>query len=245
MIRSITCLAASIALISVGFLGAEAAAAVVVDPDAFPDGTVINNSFAGVTLTAMGSVSGPNVLSLNSGLASTGVRVFGFVDDYPVANSVLWGDGTIEELRADFAAGATSVSLDFIADDSSDENAELKAFNASDVLVASAFTPLNVSQPQGVPVTLTVSDPHIAYIRATWDGINESDNGALDNLVYTPVPEPATLIIWSLLGAGGVGVSVWRRRRSGQWIDGDVLRAPWPEENRQAIRQVIARGGLR
>jgi hypothetical protein len=49
------------------------------------------------------------------------------------------------------------------------------------------------------------------------------------------VPEPATIIIWSLLGAGSwLGMGVWRRRRP-------VGRQPWSPEARQAIHEIIAR----
>lgn len=50
------------------------------------------------------------------------------------------------------------------------------------------------------------------------------------------VPEPATLIIWSLLGLTGAGLSMVRRR------GGAVGRGPWPEESRIAIRQIIEQG---
>jgi len=52
-----------------------------------------------------------------------------------------------------------------------------------------------------------------------------------------PVPEPATIIVWSLLGAGGwLGIRVVRRR------GGSGGRQPWSNENRTAILEVIARG---
>ena len=47
-------------------------------------------------------------------------------------------------------------------------------------------------------------------------------------------PEPATIVVWSLLGAGSwFGMRVWRRRDSG--------RRPWSPQTRQAIRDIIAR----
>jgi hypothetical protein len=51
------------------------------------------------------------------------------------------------------------------------------------------------------------------------------------------VPEPATMIVWSLLGAASwLGMRVWRRgHRAG--------RQPWSPENRQAIFEVVSRGG--
>ncbi len=58
-------------------------------------------------------------------------------------------------------------------------------------------------------------------------------------LMATPytqtVPEPATMIVWSLLGtASWLGMRVWRSgRRIGR---------PWSEENRAAIRGIIEHG---
>ncbi len=50
------------------------------------------------------------------------------------------------------------------------------------------------------------------------------------------VPEPATIIIWSLLGFGSwLGLRISRRR-------GSVGRQAWSDENRQAIQDIVARG---
>jgi hypothetical protein len=52
----------------------------------------------------------------------------------------------------------------------------------------------------------------------------------------TQIPEPATIIIWSLLGAGSwLGMRVWRRK------GGPVGREPWSPENRQAIYEIVGR----
>jgi len=50
------------------------------------------------------------------------------------------------------------------------------------------------------------------------------------------VPEPCTIIVWSLLGAGSwLGMRVWRKPRS-------IGRRPWSPETRNAIHEIIARG---
>ena len=54
--------------------------------------------------------------------------------------------------------------------------------------------------------------------------------------IVRTVPEPASLLIWSLLGTGAAGLGVWRRRRRG---------TIWSEQNRQAIHQIIERGNRR
>jgi hypothetical protein len=130
------------------------AALIAVEPDAFPAGTVLNNAFPGVTFTAIGDagvLTNSNVLSLTDSHATTGTRVFGDTSGSPTA----WGDGSFSYLRADFAAGATMVSLDFAADDT-DSNPFLRAFNSANVMVASASVGL---VPLGSPVTLSVSAP--------------------------------------------------------------------------------------
>jgi len=48
---------------------------------------------------------------------------------------------------------------------------------------------------------------------------------------FVAIPEPATLVIWSVLGAGA-GLGAMRRRR----------RARWSDENRNAICQIIEQG---
>jgi len=54
-----------------------------------------------------------------------------------------------------------------------------------------------------------------------------------------PIPEPATFIVWSLLGVGSwLGVRVARRRRFAP-----AGRQPWSPENRQAIHDIIAHRG--
>ena len=51
------------------------------------------------------------------------------------------------------------------------------------------------------------------------------------------IPEPATILVWSLLGAASwLGMGVWRRGQHGG-------RRSWSEENRTAIHDIIARGG--
>ena len=60
---------------------------------------------------------------------------------------------------------------------------------------------------------------------------------ALDNVRVNAIPEPATVLVWALLGAASwLGMGVWRRGHN-------IGRRAWPEENRTAIHDIIARGG--
>jgi hypothetical protein len=42
-------------------------------------------------------------------------------------------------------------------------------------------------------------------------GINP--DGTVHGYLLTPIPEPSTFIIWSLLGALGITIGWWRRRK--------------------------------
>ena len=74
----------------------------------------------------------------------------------------------------------------------------------------------------------------------TWGAAGSSGDGVTEYVDWSeplaaPIPEPASLIIWSLLGAGFAGGAMARRRRR---------RAPWSDENRQAIRRIVDHGRL-
>ena len=62
----------------------------------------------------------------------------------------------------------------------------------------------------------------------------------IDNFdVGQAIPEPATIVIWSLLGAGLFGLKVVRRKGN---EFGGTSRPGWSEQNRVAIRQIIEQG---
>jgi hypothetical protein len=181
---------------------------VVVDPDAFSAGTDISNAFAGVSLSGVGSgwdgTTPSNVLSIDPLAhaepfnASTGALVFGHLGLFPS----LWMDPGTIQLRADFAAGATDVQLDFIGNNSSDFG-QLLAYDAGGTLVDSAYTSqLTLSSVE----TLTVSGD-IAYV--VGGGINGASSLGMDNLRFNPIPAPGAI----LLGSIGIGCVSWLRRR--------------------------------
>jgi hypothetical protein len=60
-------------------------------------------------------------------------------------------------------------------------------------------------------------------------------------------PEPASVVVWCLIGVFGFGVGWWRRGRRAAGLEmadavGSPGRAPWSQENRTAIMQIVERG---
>ena len=114
--------------------------------------------------------------------------------------------------QATFAGGASSVSIGMGDFDADDDEGHLRAYDASNNLLATDFILVPAPVYGGGTLTVTSSKP---IARVEW---NETGSfaGAVywDNLTYSPargVPEPAT---WGLMlmGFGGMGATLRRRR---------------------------------
>jgi hypothetical protein len=104
-----------------------------------------------------------------------------------------------------------------------------------------AYTNANSSVLQHNPVvlgtgTFVITAPGVTAASTLSNVVFEFGTGPVSK-PGTPggVPEPATLMIWSVLGAI-CGLRVWRRRR----LD-VVCREPWTDEQRTAVWQTIER----
>ena len=62
----------------------------------------------------------------------------------------------------------------------------------------------------------------------------------------TAIPEPASVIVWSLLGIGWAGLCVWRRRGKPRLTGGagGASPPPWSNETKAAIVSIIERGRM-
>ncbi len=102
----------------------------------------------------------------------------------------------------------------------------------------------------GIPLNTIVPGPGISLDSYSFDfngsldyptqevyqGYDYSQSAFLGPNFESCIPEPATMIVWSLLGAASwLGMRVWRQGRR-------VGRQPWSDGNRQAIHEIIARG---
>jgi hypothetical protein len=150
-----------------------------VDPDDHELGMLLNTIQSGITLTAVGSAINEVYAGTPSGgYASTGSLAF-------TRNGPFGWGGSIR-LRADFATGVHTVSIDAISDDALDVGV-LEAYDAANNLLAT-YTTAGLAAGVIETMTITRATPEIAYViasGATGDVIN------LDNL-QTAYFDPST-----------------------------------------------------
>ncbi len=185
------------------WMGGVCGAGVTVEPDDFPDRTVLNTLIPGLRLSVLDGANQPlafNVTATVDGLnyAPTGQMVFA------QSNVYFWSH--TRRMRMDFATPVRRVSLDFAGGRfGSEDTGTLEAYNAAGERLGSYVT---APRGPGAAETMTVSvpDDQIAYAIA-YMPVSDGTFGRLDNLTY--VPEPASL---ALLLSGGVPLLLRRRR---------------------------------
>ena len=145
-----------------------------------------------------------------------------------------------EEIQLDFATVTLVSDFGCFGDDDVRiliDGQHLIDWDPDPIALAATFTidfaqlGLSVDERSGETLGFTIIGPNDDYKLACIDITAERD-GIMGSEEEPVVPEPASLVIWSVLGAGAIGLGGLRRRK----------RTSWPEENRQAIRQIIDRG---
>jgi len=89
---------------------------------------------------------------------------------------------------------------------------------------------------------LRVYDPGIAVLQTVGGGAAQDQWIYIVNEGDGIIPEPASLIIWLVLGLGSTGLAVWSRRRREGLMDHPGQSRRWSRENREAILSLIERG---
>ena len=146
-----------------------------IEPDDYSSGTLLNTIQPGVTLSAVGSgISDDSVFAETRIYSSTGTQTF-----TRAFSSVWYND--VAELRADFDSAVSTVSIDFISDDSSDIG-QLEAYDADGNLLET-YTTADLSTGQSETAIVTRPSADIAYILAA--GVDSFSVGYLDNLTFS------------------------------------------------------------
>ena len=201
----------------------------IIEPDDYPDGTVLDHILPAVHLTSAGADNLPippvpfevTATVDNMDFASTGTNVFGH------ANVPFWNSD--RRLRMEFAAPVSSVTIDFAGGQYfTNETGRLDGYNAANQLVASYVT---APQAAGHAETMTISREAtdiawaIAYVPP-----DLGDFGRLDNLRFGAVPRPVLQLsmtsgigVLSFTGATNLTYRVWASTNLGNW---QVLGSP-------------------
>lgn len=192
--------------------GLSSAHAVTVEPDDYALGTNISSIVPGITLAVVdGSgtflsdvFSVDPTVQAGPGIASTGSLTFG----HAVGTLIHTFYYPSKILRADFGTAVFSVSIDVIANDTTDTGI-LQAFDASDTLIGS-FTTAALNNDEYATAVFSSTAGNIAYIMA--GGIDGGNTLLLDNLQVRVVPVPPALY---LFGTGLLGlIGIARRKKA-------------------------------
>jgi hypothetical protein len=147
-----------------------------------------------------------------------------------------------------FLTGGTATAFTFNSFDLRGANANanlaftLEAFDSSNHLIDSDVLTVTGNTfhtfTENWQSVFAVEIVSTSTVPVNWgSGTLYMDNIVLNNAVpAAATPEPATIVVWSLLGASWAGVSVMRRRRR------SGVRSAWSPETRAAIHSLIERG---
>jgi len=208
--------------------GAEAQT-YIIEPDDYPDGTVLDHILPAVHLTSAGADNLPippvpfEVTAVGDLLdfATTGTNVFA------CANVPFWNSD--QRLRMEFVSPVSSVTIDFAGGQYfTNETGRLDGYNAAGQLVASYVTG---PQPAGHMETMTISSEAtdiawaVAYVPPDLGVF-----GRLDNLRFGVVPRPVLqlglmngIAVLTFTGSTNLTYRVWASTNLGKW---EVLGSP-------------------
>jgi len=184
---------------------------ITLEPDNYTNTAVLNTAVPGMTLTTAGADNLPippvsfDVTANDDtfGFAPTGQKVFGHV------NVPFWN--TNRRLRMDFSNPIGFLSIDFAGGNGlATETGQLDLFDSANHLLASYVTqPRLGGQVETMVLSRQLADVAwaVAYVPP-----NLGSFGRLDHLVFSPVPEPSSLIV-GLLGAGALAFHLLRHRK--------------------------------
>lgn len=208
------------AVIAVGlFLGAAQAGAVTISFDELAAGTTLSNQYTAVGATfvpnAFSGAGGPNgTWGTNANMTivdSTGGDVGALGVPSLVSGNVLrsfdgWlGENGDPSFAINFTVPVTSISVDFAGvDGPSASDTRLFAYNG---LTQLGFVAGTVGPAGTVQFSLSFSAASITSVRVTPGSYN--DWVGVDNVVFAPVPEPAT---YTMMGLGVAALLAFRRR---------------------------------
>jgi len=180
------------------------ASLITVDADNYIRGSIVNNKFSGITLSAVGSeplLTGDVIISDKPG------RNFGgntdFVFGYTQTNNV-WVSGyslVHEEFRVDFDAPTDFITVSFATGTGSSEfQGFLRAYSSTDTLLEEIITPLSGSIDGTKLAAISRTTADISYIQATGQVVS------IDSFQYSLVPVPTSVWFFGSALIGLIGV---------------------------------------
>jgi hypothetical protein len=198
--------------------------------EGFGEGTLISSQYSGVTF---GQNDGGTPMIDNY----TWLYGYGCSSGSGVLTGSTTGGApfpTVAGITVSFDSPVSAAEV-FFSDTAPLGNYDISAFGAGGVLLESFLLPASEILPPGygggslpAPGTFPLPGIFVGFSRPTADIVSVQigpsqaygDAFAIDDVRFESgdggvVPEPSTLLIWSLLGCLGITVGWWRRRKAG------------------------------
>jgi hypothetical protein len=169
--------------------------------------------------------AGLNVHSATQGISASGFNIFGGSNLFPFSGPALTGD---TGNPPDGLAYGITTAGDDLTTENGNSNGGLGARPLIKNSVLFTFS--------GVTANTDLSTlAHVSFQYGT--ALTEPNDPGTEGPGVDPVPEPFSIIVWSLLGATWAGVAAVRRRRAIA-----ASRSSWTPESRAAIYKLIEQG---
>ncbi|MBN4052683.1 hypothetical protein JYU07_00200 [Roseiflexus sp. AH-315-K22] len=199
---------------AMGVAACAVAGPVLVDPDAFANGTDISNAFAGVTLSAYGSGTLSPLQSSAVYARGTSFPRAGNASDVVFGNDGLGFDNTQwyspeRHFRADFDLPTDFVSIDIWSNDNYGP-VRVRIYDIGGILIDTFDTIGTLGTGVVEVASFTRGTADIAYMTVSNTPVSAGESFLIDSLEFNLIPLPTGAAL-ALVGMGLIGV---QRRRA-------------------------------
>jgi len=196
-------------IFTIFFVTQVKASLITIDADNYIRGSIVNNNFSGITLSAVGTEP---LLTGNVIISDKPAKNFGgntdFVFGYTQTNNFWVGGYSLvhEAFQVDFDTPTDFITISFATGTGSSEfRGFLRAYGSTGTLLEEIITPLSGSIDGTLLAAISRTTADISYIQATGQVVS------IDSFQYSIVPVPTS--VW-LFGSALIGLIGVRKQKN-------------------------------
>ena len=178
-------------------------------------GPAQSNSVHGLAVDSSGNIYAAGVM-YNPDSADVDERCDSFLSKWDSGGNFIWLE-QFDPLDASqsnvYGVAVDQANAVYVTGSLIESGVSTDAFLAQFDADGNLFASLSFPTP-GDDYAKGVAVDNLGHVYVTGEGINNNPISGFLVSVTTPIPEPSTFIIWSLLGALGITCGWWRQRRA-------------------------------